>query len=85
MGFNSGEVSKASGIPIATVYRAVKSGALNLEDVLSVSWYVVGHLILRGDFSGVVDRVVDRSDVGDGQKNYFMVNENQITGVQILQ
>lgn len=24
-------------------------------------------------------------DVGYGQKNYFMVNENQITGVQILQ
>lgn len=62
MGFDAREISEASGIPIATVYRAVKSGALNLEDVLSVSWYVVGHLILMGDFSGVVDRVVDRSD-----------------------
>lgn len=48
MGFDVREISEASRVPVATVYRAVKNGKLDLNDVLSLSWYVVGNLMLSG-------------------------------------
>lgn len=48
MGFDAREISEASGVPVATVYRAAKNGKLDLNDARSVSWYVVGNLMLSG-------------------------------------
>lgn len=48
MGFDVREISEASGVPLATVYRAAKNGTLDLNNARSVSWYVVGNLMLSG-------------------------------------
>lgn len=48
MGFEAREVSEASRVPVATVYRAAKNGKLDLNDARSVSLYVVGNLMLSG-------------------------------------
>lgn len=47
MGFEAREVSEASGVPVATVYRAVKNGTLDLNNARSVSFYVVGNVMLK--------------------------------------
>lgn len=46
MNIQKREVAKACGVNERKVYRDVERGALDLEDVLSVSRYIIGHIII---------------------------------------
>jgi DNA-directed RNA polymerase specialized sigma24 family protein len=46
--YSANDVAEAIGKPVSAVRRDIREGRLDIESLVSVSMYIVGHKLMRG-------------------------------------